>query len=1175
MNNDSIFFRIRMIALYILIFAVASSCSDNGSNPTSVDDSDPDPPPSNTVSTSFESDDPIFLPGEIQRILVEGTTLTDDAIVAQIADTLEFTLYRDTTVQSEALFIMVPEISSGSHTLTFMLDEQEQTLDFAIEEFEIIEDPAAFTNNMVDSVENNLQIIQNQSNNQDVTDHIQQFRNQLANNRSEFNSLSDSVKSIVARMLHTYLVAEKNTQSKAVAYASTSKDTVNCKKLGSKIVIISGTFGVSVAGFAVATKWLAPVNPLAGAIVSGILAGSSLITADAYIDSKDIYTKKCAFKGTDKLTKEIESINKTRGNFVKDTSREQLEFVHETKQTFYVVGNFDLDDAVKNAIAEFAQKVEPLLSILPDNWKQNLGLEDFEFRRLQDPSLLGLEDISDERMNGVLTEEGEQAGFIFAYKKGQMPTTQQSFNFTLQNSEYPNNTTVFEAILKPASVPVVFDDNITVPKNGSRTDTLMAEMAESFEIVDSPAAGTVTLDDPNVGVYTYTPETGFEGEDQFTFKAINEEGESNIAAVNITVAYETAPEAFDDDITVQKDGSRTDTLQAERARSFEIVDNPASGTVTLDNPDRGVYTYTPDSGFEGDDQFTFRASNGLGASNVAAVQVTVTIASEFQLAPNGVTITCNGAEPGDTGIVDGVTYTAVDRQLLETKRDNGDDLSKVCTSLATDMSDMFSNTESFKQDISSWDVGSVTDMSSMFYEARSFNQDISNWDVSSVTNMSSMFDYANLFNQNIGNWDVSSVTNMSRMFNNAESFNQNIGGWHVSQVTDMSDMFNYAFAFNQDISSWDVSQVTDMSSMFSSAEIFNQDISGWDVSQVTDMSGMFSNAEIFNQDIGGWDVSQVTSMNWMFSGATAFNQDIGSWDVSQVTSMNSMFTSADAFNQDIGGWDVSSVNDMSSMFSYTEIFNQDIGGWDVSQVTKMGGMFLGASNFNQDIGGWDVSQVTDMAFMFSETENFNQNIGGWDVSQVDVMDNMFANTTAFNQDIGNWDVGNVISMRSMFNSASAFNQDISGWNFASIKLMNDFLLNVQWSTTKYDKLLLRLEETSIESRVNFHGGSSTYTGGKVDSGTLDFDLDSNELLVDSGQNFTQTVSVGDAVKNTTTNKDWAIVKAIESDSRLIVTRQSSFMESGDTYVILSSNAAKAKAKLILLRSWRITDGGFE
>ena len=97
-----------------------------------------------------------------------------------------------------------------------------------------------------------------------------------------------------------------------------------------------------------------------------------------------------------------------------------------------------------------------------------------------------------------------------------------------------------------------------------------------------------------------------------------------------------------------------------------------------------------------------------------------------------------GAVVGDTGMVNGITYTVVDLSNLTFMISTGDDVTKVCTSLITDMSGVFQNNINFDQDISSWDVSNVTNMTGMF-RASPFNQDISSWDVSNVTNMDVMF----------------------------------------------------------------------------------------------------------------------------------------------------------------------------------------------------------------------------------------------------------------------------------------------------------------------------------------------------------------------------------------------------------------------------------------------------
>ena len=322
--------------------------------------------------------------------------------------------------------------------------------------------------------------------------------------------------------------------------------------------------------------------------------------------------------------------------------------------------------------------------------------------------------------------------------------------------------------------------------------------------------------------------------------------------------------------------------------------------------------------------------------------------SKIYLASNGLTVKASAkAIAGDKGKINGVTYTVVDKSTLTTMINNGDDVTKVCTSLITEMSNMFTEVPDFNQKIGTWDVSNVTTMYGMFDDA-GFNQDISNWDVSSVTNMGSMFSYT-MFNHDISNWDVSSVTNMSYMFDGA-GFNQDISNWDVSSVTNMNGIFA-GTNFNGDISSWNVSNVTNMEGMFNLNDDFNQDLSSWDVSSVTDMGSMFSQADNFNGDIGSWDVSKVTNMRWMFYQATIFNQDISSWNVSSVKNMSYMFDEAFAFNQDIGSWDVSNVTHMVYMFEgdpgKVTNFNQDLSSWSVSGVTQCDGFSAYATSWTK------------------------------------------------------------------------------------------------------------------------------------------------------------------------------------------------------------------------------------
>ncbi len=87
------------------------------------------------------------------------------------------------------------------------------------------------------------------------------------------------------------------------------------------------------------------------------------------------------------------------------------------------------------------------------------------------------------------------------------------------------------------------------------------------------------------------------------------------------------------------------------------------------------------------------------------------------LADNGITIkACDDANVGDTGVIDGVTYTVVDEAMLREMVANEEDVTKVVLlKLLICMILFYEDTNTFNQDISSWDVSNVTNMNICLY----------------------------------------------------------------------------------------------------------------------------------------------------------------------------------------------------------------------------------------------------------------------------------------------------------------------------------------------------------------------------------------------------------------------------------------------------------------------------
>ena len=445
----------------------------------------------------------------------------------------------------------------------------------------------------------------------------------------------------------------------------------------------------------------------------------------------------------------------------------------------------------------------------------------------------------------------------------------------------------------------------------------------------------------------------------------------------------------------------------------------------------GVISGTAEVGTQGSYNINAEVSN---ITNTSPATTSTTIS--FNLTVNAVpssriyfengTCKCPNASVGETATISGTTYTVVDNSTIQGEVDNGN--VNVCTTLVTNMTDVFKDKSSFNSGISFWDTSNVTLMNSMFANATNFNQDIGLWNVSNVTDMSYLFYAATAFDQDISNWNVSNVTNMYYLFTGAENFNQNLNSWNVTNVTDMTRMFQNASSFNQPIGSWDTSKVVDMMDMFKGAAVFNQDIDGWDVSSVTNMGSMFSNALAFNKPLGSWNISSVINTSNMFDNAIAFNQPLSNWNMSNVINTAFMFKKAENFNQDINAWDTSNVTLMNEMFRAANSFNSDISNWDISNVTNLSEMFRNADAFNRSIDPWDVSSVTNMTGMFRGTSIFNQSLSTWDVSSVTNMDDMFNTAATFNQDLSGWCVNNITSDPLNFSTNSALtNQNKPIW----------------------------------------------------------------------------------------------------------------------------------------------------
>ena len=224
-------------------------------------------------------------------------------------------------------------------------------------------------------------------------------------------------------------------------------------------------------------------------------------------------------------------------------------------------------------------------------------------------------------------------------------------------------------------------------------------------------------------------------------------------------------------------------------------------------------------------------------------------------------------------------YGARNLQVTTTEAPN---LSQV-----SNLNSMFRNTESFNQDLSSWDVSGVSSAYEMFAGAKAFNGSLAGWEPgAALTNgcdLGGMFRETEVFNQDLSSWDVSKVNSMYEVFARSRAFNGSLAGWEpgvaLTSGCNLGAVFRGAEAFNQELSSWDVSKATNMYGMFEEAKVFNGSLVGWQPGVALlggcDLGAMFREAEAFDQSLGSWDIAKASTLYQMlhYSGLSAANYD--------------------------------------------------------------------------------------------------------------------------------------------------------------------------------------------------------------------------------------------------------------------------------------------------------------
>ena len=192
------------------------------------------------------------------------------------------------------------------------------------------------------------------------------------------------------------------------------------------------------------------------------------------------------------------------------------------------------------------------------------------------------------------------------------------------------------------------DQPIEIQKNETKTgkievtdvdgDTLtytvkgLTPVAGEDNTFTTPKGGKVAVD-LNTGDYTYTPPKDYYGDDD-SFTVSVSDGHGSTVDVTVKVDINEAPTLTAEDTVTNANtlvtGTYTGTDRDGDTLNYSVSEPPKNGTVVL-NTD-GTYTYTPNEGFDGPDNFVITVSDGKGGTTTTEVNVKVNALPEVELA---------------------------------------------------------------------------------------------------------------------------------------------------------------------------------------------------------------------------------------------------------------------------------------------------------------------------------------------------------------------------------------------------------------------------------------------------------------------------------------------------------------------------------------------------------------
>jgi hypothetical protein len=208
-----------------------------------------------------------------------------------------------------------------------------------------------------------------------------------------------------------------------------------------------------------------------------------------------------------------------------------------------------------------------------------------------------------------------------------------SFVYQLCDADNDCDTAIVKInIFKKNEIPIAVIDKFStledtpLTANVALNDTLSNDGINTWQLFKTPKHGTASIS--VTGELKYIPDANYNGTDSLWYNVCDPDKDCTSGLVTIwVISVNEQPLAKADYLTINEDTpgsgnvSGNDILSPDGGNGWSIIGKPTHGGVTMSL--NGIFTYTPDPDFNGNDSFVYHLCDVDHDCDTAVVKITV------------------------------------------------------------------------------------------------------------------------------------------------------------------------------------------------------------------------------------------------------------------------------------------------------------------------------------------------------------------------------------------------------------------------------------------------------------------------------------------------------------------------------------------------------------------------